>query len=223
MLDTGSDNKNRPYWVSGWWPFVLAIMALVLREKWHLGGPPLSRPDRIPMDELEEEKKWELDVRTAYQVAANLYMQENTVTWARFNTIVATNTIIMAAIGIVAQHSHELFLFALILPIAGCLLCLVWLNIMKRGFAYHNVWRDSAYALEKQFSPRVQTLHYADQLRRNGTIRIKISENDPRDHHTPKPNILARDYAEFVIYLFFFIYLVAFVQICILLFKDQST
>jgi len=183
-------------------------------------------PKRSGSDpELEERKKWELDVRTAYQVAANLYMQENTVTWARFNTMVAANAIITAGIGIGAPVANKLPLFVMILPMAGFFLCLTWLMIMRCGFAYHDVWRDSAYSLEMQFSPRVQTLHYAHQLRSNETVQIKIKDPNwaSKPHNTPKPRMQARTYAECVIYIFLLIYFFALIQNIILVAQNQPT
>src|SRR5687767_14711828 len=107
----------------------------------------------------------QLDARTAYQVAASLYMQENTVTWARFNTMVTVNGIITAAAGITSGGVHQLYL-PVILAIAGLLLCVLWWNMMTRGFLYHDVWRDAAYSLERHFFTKpIQTLCYGDQLR----------------------------------------------------------
>ncbi len=63
------------------------------------------------------------DLRTAYQTAATLYMQENTVTWARFNIMLFANSIIIAAAGLTA--ANRLYVTALVLPVAGCLVCLL--------------------------------------------------------------------------------------------------
>lgn len=114
---------------------------------------------------LEEAKR--SDKRTAYQVAANLYMQENTVTWSRFNIMLAANAIIVAATGAAASGSNQLLLLALALPIIGLFLSLIWWNMMTRGFDYHDIWRNATYALERQLcaSEDVRTLHYAEEFK----------------------------------------------------------
>jgi hypothetical protein len=167
--------------------------------------------------EADDRKKWELDVRVAYPVAANLYMQENAVTWARFNTMVAVNALIVTAVGIVAREASNLGLLAIILPFSGFLLCLIWHRMMMRGFTYHDVWRDSAYAIERKFSARVQTLHFADELRSNGATTIEVSNDDLRTHSTNGCSTRARTYAELVIYIFGSIYVLSVIQISMLM------
>src|SRR3954451_5483574 len=121
---------------------------------------------------LEEARR--SDKRTAYQVAANLYMQENTVTWSRFNIMLAANAIILAATGTAASGSHRLLLLALAMPIAGLFLSLIWWNMMTRGFDYHDIWRNATYALERQLcaSQDVRTLHYAEQFKWAGETNV---------------------------------------------------
>jgi hypothetical protein len=168
----------------------------------------------------------QLDARTAYQVAASLYMQENTVTWSRFNIMLTANSIILAATGVAAGGSHQLPLLAFLLPIAGCILCYTWWEMMKRGFVYHDIWRDAAYALEQQFFAEapvsklvpIQTLYYGEQYRSDGKTKISIGDevrDYPRSKETspPKGKVRARTYAERVIILFVCLYVAAIVQI----------
>ena len=108
----------------------------------------------------------QLNMRIGYQVAANLYMQENQVTWARFNVMLAANSIILAATGVAAGGANRLLALALILPIVGLSLCGIWRRMMKRGFDYHDVWRDAALRLERRYlSQHVITLEAGERLR----------------------------------------------------------
>jgi hypothetical protein len=135
------------------------------------------------------------NARTAYQVAASLYMQENAITWSRFNIMVAASSIIITATGVAANNEANLYWLARVLPIAGLVLCLIWWMMMMRGFAYHNIWRDSASKIEEGFSDAsIDTLRRANELR---------SRTSPRAVH----------YATWVIILFCALYLVALVQI----------
>lgn len=115
--------------------------------------------------EKRREEAVRSDKRTAYQVAANLYMQENTVTWSRFNIMLAANALIVNATVGAASSSNRPLAFAL--PTVGLLLSLTWWNMMTRGFDYHDIWRNATYALERQLCARevVRTLHYAEEFK----------------------------------------------------------
>src|SRR5205085_11584433 len=86
-----------------------------------------------PVDEAKRAERNLLDARSAYAVAASLYMQENTVTWSRFNVMLTANAIILAAIGVAAGGGHQLPLLALVLPIVGWKLCGIWPGMTRRG------------------------------------------------------------------------------------------
>jgi hypothetical protein len=88
------------------------------------------------------------NLRQAYQVAASLYMQENTITWARFNTMLTANSFIVSAFSIGARQSSELAQVAHFFPFFGLFICVVWLAMMERGFMYHNIWREEARKVE---------------------------------------------------------------------------
>jgi hypothetical protein len=90
----------------------------------------------------------EEDTRTAYEVAAGLYMAENQLTWDRFNVMLVANSVVLAGAG-VAGDEDNLFRPAVVsLPIIGILLCIMWVLMMDRGFRYHDHWRDSAELIE---------------------------------------------------------------------------
>jgi hypothetical protein len=155
-----------------------------------------------PTANTESDKRRQDDARTAYQVAASLYMQENAVTWARFSIMVVASSIIVAATGTAARPGNQLYLLAIFLPIAGLILCVIWCMMTKRGFDYHDHWREYARDLEKNFcSETIQTLQKADQKFRPSA-----------------PGLRARYYAYGVIFLFGVLYSLA---ILILLYDEQ--
>ncbi len=166
--------------------------------------------DRATLDRIKEYKwgpgDWlkdlKLDARTAYQVACTLYMQENTVTWNRFNAMVAANSFIVAASGFAttaaAGGSTPLKPLAVALPLAGCVLCVTWLLIMLRGFAYHDLWRDSALRLEQIFFPRANALRNAAELREKskpGRPEAADPKEKSKTDHYKAPRGQARYYA----------------------------
>jgi hypothetical protein len=131
------------------------------------------------------------DLRTSYQVAASLYMQENTLTWARFNAMLAANGILLTATTFALRERFPALLLALLLPGVGVTLCQTWREMMDRGFTYSDTWRESALQLERLLSPRVKTLAHGEQLRAlQGSTRYKR----------------ARQYAERVITTFLVVY-----------------
>jgi hypothetical protein len=167
----------------------------------------------------------QLDARTAYQVAANLYMQENAITWSRFNIMLTANSIIIAATGVAAGGAHPLYLLAATLPVAGCVLCFIWWKIMARGFVYHNMWRDSAYSIERSFfsdglNP-INTLHFADQLRSEGRVEVPVPGKGARPHDVPTRDRAMR-FANWVIWMFAALYILAFVQVMVLLRQSSA-
>jgi hypothetical protein len=158
------------------------------------------------------------DARMAYEVAAQLYMQENAVTWARFSVMLAAHALVLAATGIAMQNIDEsrLILLARALPIGGLLLCVLWWGMMTRGFAYHDVWRDAAYAIERHsFGGRVSTLRYGEELKRCGWTAIPVRDRIGQRRHESGivRRFTARRYAQLVILVFFGLYLVAALQI----------
>ena len=64
------------------------------------------------------------DGRTAYQTAASLYMQENTVNWSRSNIMVTAHSILVGSAGFVASNS--LYVIGLLLPVVGGAVCFLW-------------------------------------------------------------------------------------------------
>ena len=106
----------------------------------------------------------EEDTRTAYEVAAGMYMAENQLTWDRFNVMLVANSVVLAGAG-VAGDEDNLFRPAVVsLPIIGILLCIMWILMMDRGFRYHDHWRNSAKLIEDDLSidEKMKTIKNAD-------------------------------------------------------------
>ena len=132
------------------------------------------------------------NIRTGYQVAASLYMQENALTWARFNAMLTANGILITATTFAFREGLPALLLALILPVVGLFLSVTWKRMMSRGFEYTDTWRASTLALERHyFAERVETLQRAEVLR-----------SSTPGQGTPR----ARDAALRVISIFRFVY-----------------
>lgn len=180
-----------------------------------------KRPGEGPWPPTDKEVR--LDGRLGYQAATGIYMQENSVTWARFNSLVTANSIIVSATGVATGSGSKLHPLAIILPVAGLVLCWIWWHIMKRGFAYTGTWRDSAYRLERVFLARdeysgyhVETVHQADRLRSRDKALRKAQiwipgEDKPREHLAPDG--FASSYAQRVIVLFGVVHAFAFLVV----------
>jgi hypothetical protein len=148
---------------------------------------------------------------TAYQVAANLYMQENAVTWSRFSIMVVASSIIVAATGDAASPDNQLYLLAMFLPIAGLILCGIWWYMTKRGFDYHDSWRKDAQKLEEKFFSEITQTGPAS---RSASSWPRPLENAEKIRSPGGPT--ARDYANWLIYLFVALYALALVQVVII-------
>jgi hypothetical protein len=149
----------------------------------------------------EKEHAEQNNVGIAYQVAADLYMQENDITWSRFSIMVVANSIILAAIATAASPDDLLFILALLLPLAGFALCAVWWMMTNRGFKYHDSFRSDALHLEKKIFPERYLIGDRDCRPLHNAHRIGSS--GPR----------ARNFAHWVICVFFVLYAFALAQV----------
>jgi hypothetical protein len=132
------------------------------------------------------------DVRTAYQVAASLYMEENSLTWNRFNAMLTANGVLLAAISFALPEPLPALLLALVLPCVGVALCITWRKMMDRGFLYSDTWRGRALHLERTyFRPEIDILEQGESLR------------DPPGESAPTR---ARQFARYVIQSFYVVY-----------------
>ena len=66
----------------------------------------------------------EEDTRTAYEVAAGLYMAENQLTWDRFNVMLVANSIVLAGAGVAGDEGNLFRPLVGWLPVIGILLCI---------------------------------------------------------------------------------------------------
>ena len=75
--------------------------------------------------------------RVGYEVAVNLWTYQGSLIWNRFNIMLTANSVIVSVIGLLLSSDADLTVFAVLLPIVGLLLCLVWTLLAARGFVYH--------------------------------------------------------------------------------------
>ncbi|EOD64988.1 hypothetical protein [Amycolatopsis vancoresmycina] len=99
------------------------------------------------------------DAQVGYQVAVSLWVSEGNLVWAKFNAFLVANSIVLAIYGLTLGSAKVSGAFAVGLPIAGLLLCLVWWMQTKRGFDYFTYWILAARELEEAaLSAQVKTV-----------------------------------------------------------------
>ncbi len=87
--------------------------------------------------------------------------------------------------------------------------------MMERGFAYHDLWRDSAYALERKLpGEAIRSLRYADLQRRDRSASVEVENEPDRTHKASSSR--ARTYAGWAILILAALYVFAFAQVVLL-------
>jgi hypothetical protein len=111
--------------------------------------------------------------RVGYEVAVNLWTYQGSLIWNRFNIMLTANSVIISVIGILLSSDADLTVFAVLLPIVGLVLCLVWTLLAARGFVYHEYWSSRACELEeKHLSDVVKTVSEAKSSRDDGQVKF---------------------------------------------------
>lgn len=95
------------------------------------------------------------DSRVKYQSALERSAYEGSVLWSRYSAILIVNTIFIAIIGF--SYSKEFdktilqnYLFRIISPILGLLLCYLWYQVTNRGFIWMTHWIVEAAKIEEK-------------------------------------------------------------------------
>ncbi|WIX85285.1 hypothetical protein [Amycolatopsis sp. DG1A-15b] len=98
------------------------------------------------------------DAQVGYQAAVALWVGEANLVWTKFNAFLVANSIVLAIYGLTLGSARVSRAFAIGLPVAGLVLCLVWWAQTKRGFDYFTYWILSARELEEEgLSAQVKT------------------------------------------------------------------
>ena len=91
------------------------------------------------------------NARIGYQTAIELWAHSGDEVWARFNVMLVANSIIIAIIGFLLTADQIPIAIAIILPIVGIILCILWVIMMKRGFDYQLYYLLAARELEEMY------------------------------------------------------------------------
>ena len=115
------------------------------------------------------------DARAAYAAAVSLWTYEGDTIWARFNAMLVANSVILALIGLLYGVADIPPLFKKSLPIAGLVLCGVWLIITKRAFDYYTYWILSARELEEEhLSPVAKTISRGGAFAAGEKVSLRV-------------------------------------------------
>lgn len=105
---------------------------------------------------------------------------ESQIQWERYNAMLVVNTIFMTLIGLTLNpNSNVPILVKQILPPLGIILCLLWLQMTKRGFMWTKFWTDLARTIEdkhghkNQINPFVEGLIH--KIKNEAFINTKIA------------------------------------------------
>jgi len=90
------------------------------------------------------------DIRVAYQGAIDMATHEGDGVWARFNVILVANSVLLLALTTSTRQLPEGW--DAMLSIAGIVLCVVWLLLMKRGFTYETYYVIAARMIEQRLA-----------------------------------------------------------------------
>lgn len=107
-----------------------------------------------PNDEMTPEQKLLLE---QWKTASQLHRHMDNMAWQRFNYFIATNGVLLAALGAIAasdtfnENPRPLLLLvvSVILCFSGMVISLIWLLIQKRGQGYHLYRAEQAKQTER--------------------------------------------------------------------------
>jgi amino acid permease len=111
--------------------------------------------------------------RVGYEVAVNLWTYQGSLIWNRFNIMLTANSVLVSVIGVLLSSDADLTVFAVLLPIVGLVLCVVWILLAARGFVYHKYWASRACELEEAYLRKVvRTVSEAKSSRNDSQVKF---------------------------------------------------
>lgn len=88
--------------------------------------------------------KWE----QAYVAATNSFIAEGTAIWGRHNFMAVLNGLVIAFIGVVLSNgNNDQLVYGAVA--FGVILCLLWLQMMSRRWAYYDMYEETCREIEK--------------------------------------------------------------------------
>jgi hypothetical protein len=89
------------------------------------------------------------NIRMGYQTAIEMWAHCGNEVWSRFNVMVVSHSIIIAVTGAAFLKKNPSMVLAFVLASAGLILCILWVIMMERAFAYQNYYLFSARKFEE--------------------------------------------------------------------------
>ena len=163
-------------------------------------------------EKLSKEQIME-NARVGYQVATALETYEGHMVWFRYSAMLVANSIVMAVIGYVISSEQRLTLLLIGMPIAGLILCRIWLIINARGFDYFFYWLFSARELEENYlRDPVQTFSRGGRFAEGEVVHFNINGQDKTHQVSPLGKIRIKKVGCYVIYIFMAMYFLALIS-----------
>jgi hypothetical protein len=141
-------------------------------------------------DTMAEDKSSTVDIDEAarrdkallgYEMAITLWIFQGEQRWARFNTMLVINGIIIGAIGLVMTNGRKEPALTLPLALIGLFLCIIWFVFMQREDKYAQYYAWSARELEdKYLSDPVKTLTQIRLFQMGDTVPFEISSESKK-------------------------------------------
>ncbi|MBI3241633.1 MAG: hypothetical protein HYZ49_05000 [Chloroflexi bacterium] len=142
------------------------------------------------------------DIRTAYQSAIDMASHEGDGVWARFNVILVANSILLLALTTATRQLPENW--DAILSLAGIVLCIMWLLLMKRGFTYETYYVITARVLEQKLANgSVRTLSNGKLLAEGKLVIV--------DNEKLQMSLLAKLNARFIVNVVIGVFIAAYI------------
>jgi hypothetical protein len=152
-----------------------------------------------------------------YQVAITLWTYQGEQWWARFNVMVAANSIVIGAATLAITSASDLqnlgCLFSVLLiglPIAGLVLCGVWCLLTEREIAYSHYYVRSAREIEERYlSPPLKTVSRGAEFAEGRKVTIELGgESERHRMGWMARRLRAKDAARLVIAVFALLHVV---------------
>jgi hypothetical protein len=164
-------------------------------------------PETNPAEQLE-------NARVGYQAAIDLWINQGSQGWARFNVMLVVNTIIIASIGFAGASQQQQPLLKFLLPIAGFLICAVWFILIRRESAYSDYWVMCARELEeKHLSDPVEIISRGGRFAEGDIVNIEITGQSTEWQMNPLARALrARAAADWMVVILAILYIAIIAQ-----------
>lgn len=96
-------------------------------------------------------------LKSEYEACINMRIAESQIQWERYNAMLVINTIFIGLVGFTYSTDFEIpLIIKQILSPLGIILCLLWLQMTKRGFMWTTFWTEKAREIEEKYGNKQQ-------------------------------------------------------------------